>query len=86
MKLIASTTDHEAIDGEDVMRGDPAALLVGMGRPYESRPRHYHWADRPEHRDAHPQPSQPKALRMAGAAPRGCGDFYWAGGARYRRI
>ncbi len=50
VKLIASTTDHEAIDGEEVMRGDPAALLVGMGRPYESRPRHYHWADRPEHR------------------------------------
>ncbi len=50
VKLIASTTDHEAIDGEEVMRGDPSALLVGMGRPYESRPRHYHWADRPEHR------------------------------------
>ncbi len=50
VKLIASTTDHEAIDGEEVMRGDPAALLVGMGRPYESRPRHYHWADRPEHK------------------------------------
>ena len=50
VKLIASTTDHEAIGGEEVMRGDPAALLVGMGRPYESRPGHYHWADRPEHR------------------------------------
>ncbi len=50
VKLVASTTGHETLDGEEVMRGDPAALLVGMGRPYESRPRHYHWADRPEHR------------------------------------
>ena len=50
VKLTASTTGHETLDGEEVMRGDPAALLVGMGRPYESRPKHYHWADRPEHR------------------------------------
>ena len=50
VKLIASTTGHETLDGEEVMRGDPAALLVGMGRPFENRPRHYHWADRPEHR------------------------------------
>lgn len=50
VKLVASTTGHETLDGEEVMRGEPAALLVGMGRPYESRPRHYHWADRPEHR------------------------------------
>ncbi|MCY3822939.1 MAG: hypothetical protein OXG62_03610 [Nitrospinae bacterium] len=50
VKLSASTTGHETLEGEEVMRGDPAALLVGMGRPYESRPRHYHWADRPEHR------------------------------------
>ena len=50
VKLIASTTGHETLDGEEVMRGEPAALLVGMGRPYENRPRHYHWADRPEHR------------------------------------
>ena len=50
VKLIASTTGHETLDGEEVMRGDAAALLVGMGRPYESRPKHYHWADRPEHR------------------------------------
>jgi hypothetical protein len=50
VKLVASTTGHETLDGEEVMRGEPSALLVGMGRPYESRPRHYHWADRPEHR------------------------------------
>lgn len=50
VKLLASTTGHETLDGEEVMRGAPEALLVGMGRPYESRPRHYHWADRPEHR------------------------------------
>lgn len=50
VKLVASTTGHETLDGEEVMRGEPAALLVGMGRPYESRPKHYHWADRPEHR------------------------------------
>lgn len=50
VKLVASTTGHETLDGEEVMRGDPAALLVGMGRPFENRPRHYHWADRPEHR------------------------------------
>ncbi len=50
VKLIASTTGHETLDGEEVMRGDSAALLVGMGRPYENRPKHYHWADRPEHR------------------------------------
>ena len=50
VKLIASTTGHETLDSEEVMRGDPAALLVGMGRPFENRPRHYHWADRPEHR------------------------------------
>lgn len=50
VKLLASTTGHETLEGEEVMRGDPAALLVGMGRPYESRPKHYHWADRPEHR------------------------------------
>lgn len=50
VKLVASTTGHETLDGEEVMRGDPAALLVGMGRPFESRPKHYHWADRPEHR------------------------------------
>ena len=50
VKLAASTTGHETLDDEEVMRGDPAALLVGMGRPYENRPRHYHWADRPEHR------------------------------------
>ncbi len=50
VKLVASTTGHETLDGEEVMRGEPAALLVGMGRPYENRPRHYHWADRPEHR------------------------------------
>ena len=49
VKLIASTTGHETLDGEEVMRGDPAALLVGMGRPFENRPKHYHWADRPEH-------------------------------------
>lgn len=50
VKLVASTTGHETLDDEEVMRGDPEALLVGMGRPYENRPRHYHWADRPEHR------------------------------------
>ena len=50
VKLVASTTGYETLDGEEVMRGEPAALLVGMGRPYENRPRHYHWADRPEHR------------------------------------
>jgi len=50
VKLTASTTGHETLDGNEVMRGDPAALLVGMGRPFENRPRHYHWADRPEHR------------------------------------
>ena len=50
VKLVASTTGHETLDDEEVMRGEPAALLVGMGRPYENRPRHYHWADRPEHR------------------------------------
>ena len=50
VKLVASTTGHETLDGEEVMRGEPTALLVGMGRPYENRPRHYHWADRPEHR------------------------------------
>ena len=50
VKLVASTTGHETLDGEEVMRGEPSALLVGMGRPYENRPRHYHWADRPEHR------------------------------------
>ncbi len=50
VKLVASTTGHETLDGEEVMRGDPEALLVGMGRPYENRPRHYHWADRSEHR------------------------------------
>ena len=50
VKLIASTTGHETLDGEEVMRGEPSALLVGMGRPFENRPRHYHWADRPEHR------------------------------------
>lgn len=50
VKLVASTTGHETLDSEEVMRGEPAALLVGMGRPYENRPRHYHWADRPEHR------------------------------------
>lgn len=50
VKLTASTRGHETLDGEEVMRGDPAALLVGMGRPFENRPKHYHWADRPEHR------------------------------------
>ena len=50
VKLIASTTGYETIGDEEVMRGDPSALLVGMGRPYECRPKHYHWADRPEHR------------------------------------
>ena len=50
VKLVASTKGHETLDGEEVMRGDASALLVGMGRPYESRPAHYHWADRPEHR------------------------------------
>ena len=50
VKLVASTTGHETIEGEEVMRGEPSALLVGMGRPFENRPKHYHWADRPEHR------------------------------------
>ncbi len=50
VKLIASTAGHETFEDEEVMRGDSSALLVGMGRPYESRPKHYHWADRPEHK------------------------------------
>lgn len=50
VRLRASTEGHEPAGGEEAMRGDPSALLVGMGRPYESRPQHYHWADRPAHR------------------------------------
>lgn len=50
VKLVASTTGHETLDGEEVMRGEPSAILVGMGRPFENRPKHYHWADRPGHR------------------------------------
>ncbi len=50
VKLIASPTGHEACGEEEAMRGDPSTLLVGMGRPYESRPKHYHWADAPAHR------------------------------------
>ena len=75
VKLIASTTAHETSDGEEVMRGEPAALLVGLGRPYESRPRHYHWADRPEHRTLILSHHNRKRIEWRQRLPHGCGGF-----------
>ena len=48
VKLEASTEGHETAGGYEVKAGDPSRTLVGMGRPFEQRHRHYHWAHRPD--------------------------------------
>ncbi|MEE9256540.1 MAG: hypothetical protein V3V56_05155, partial [bacterium] len=46
VRLEASTTGHVPADGVEIKEGDPSRTLVGMGRPFESRREHYHWAER----------------------------------------
>lgn len=52
IKLEASTTGPISLAGPgqemEVKEGEPEKTLVGMGRPFEQRHRHYHWAHRPD--------------------------------------